>query len=213
MIDWSWTRAEEALPLLWEGFKITLLATAIGFLVAAVLGLFIAVVRRSAPRWLSLPVHMVAEFVRLTPIVMQLLFLYALLPQFSALQIGIAVLGVHYSSYMAEVYRAGIEEIPRGQWEAARALSLPAGRTWRAVILPQVVRNSTPALGNNAVSMFKDTPYLFTITVIELVTAAQNYGAAHFAYLEAFTLAGAFFLIASYPTSVLIRQLEKRLAY
>ena len=213
MIDWSWERAGEAMPVLWDGFKITLLATLLGFLLAAVLGLAVAVIRRSAPRWLSAPVYAAAEFIRLTPLVVQLLFVYALLPQFSALTIGVAVLGVHYASYMAEVYRAGIDEVPRGQWEAARALSLSPSRTWRAVILPQAIRNSVPALGNNAVSMFKDTPYLFTITVVELVTAAQTYGAAHFAYLEAFTLAGLFFLVASYPTSVLIRRLEKRLAY
>lgn len=211
-MDWNWERAGDALPVLFDGFKITLLATVIGFFVAAALGLVVAVIRRSGPRWLAVPVHAATEFVRLTPIVVQLLFVYALLPSFTPLSIGITVLGVHYSSYMAEVYRAGIDAIPVGQWEAARALSLPPTRTWRAVVLPQVVRNSTPALGNNAVSMFKDTPYLFTISVVELVTAAQNYGADHFAFLEAFTLAGAFFLIASYPTSVLIRRLEKRLA-
>ncbi|MBM7369123.1 ectoine/hydroxyectoine ABC transporter permease subunit EhuD [Gordonia hydrophobica] len=211
-MDWSWERANDALPVLAEGFKITLLATLIGFAIAAVLGLVIAVIRRSGPRWLAVPVHAVIEFIRLTPLVMQLLFIFILVPGLSPLTIGFTVLGVHYSSYMAEVYRAGIEAIPAGQWEAARALSLPPVRTWRAVILPQVVRNSTPALGNNAVSMFKDTPYLFTISVVELVTAAQTFGAAHFAFLEAFTLAGAFFLIASYPTSVLIRRLEKRLA-
>lgn len=211
-MEWSWERAGQALPVLWEGFTITLSATLIGFVVAALLGLVIAVIRRSGPRWLAVPVHAVAEFIRLTPIVMQLLFLFALLPTVTPLTIGVTVLGVHYSSYMAEVYRAGIEEVPVGQWEAARALSLPPLRIWRAVILPQVVRSSTPALGNNAVSMFKDTPYLFTISVVELVTSAQTFGAAHFAYLEAFTLAGAFFLIASYPTSVLIRRLERRLA-
>ena len=211
-MDWSWERAREALPVLWEGFTITLAATLIGFFVAAVLGLVIAVIRRSGPRWLAVPVHAAAEFIRLTPIVMQLLFVFALLPSFTPLSIGITVLGVHYSSYMAEVYRAGIDEVPAGQWEAARALSLPPLRTWRAVILPQVVRSSTPALGNNAVSMFKDTPYLFTISVVELVTSAQTFGAAHFAFLEAFTLAGLFFLVASYPTSVLIRRLERRLA-
>lgn len=115
--------------------------------------------------------------------VVQLLFVYALLPGVAPLTIGVIVLGVHYSTYMAEVYRAGIDEVPKGQWEAARALSLPPTRTWRAVIVPQVVRNSLPALGNNAVSMLKDTPYLFTISVVELVTEAQRYGAAHFAYL------------------------------
>ncbi|MFM9263521.1 ABC transporter permease subunit, partial [Rhodococcus sp. 5A-K4] len=103
--------------------------------------------------------------------------------------------------------------VPAGQWEAARALSLPTTRTWRAVVLPQAVRATLPALGNYAISMFKDTPFLFAITVVELVTAAQQYGARTFQYLEPITMAGVIFLLASYPTSVLIRQVEKRLAY
>ncbi|MFE3544922.1 ectoine/hydroxyectoine ABC transporter permease subunit EhuD [Nocardia sp. NPDC059177] len=212
-VQWSWERAREALPVLWDGFQITLLATLLGFALAAVLGLIIAMIRQSMPRWIAAPVHAVSEFVRLTPLVVQLLFAYTLLTQFSALQIGVVVLGIHYSSYLAEVYRAGIESVPKGQWEAARALSLPPLRTWRAVVLPQAIRASLPALGTNAVSMFKDTPFLFAISVVELVTAAQQFGARNFAYLEAITLAGVFFLVASYPTAVLIRRLEKRLAY
>ncbi|MEE4025800.1 ectoine/hydroxyectoine ABC transporter permease subunit EhuD [Gordonia sp. PKS22-38] len=212
-VDWSWERARDCLPILLEGFKITLIATVLGFLIAAVLGLAIAVVRRVGPVFVTVPVRMICEFIRLTPLVVQLLFAYYLLPQFSALQIGIVVLGIHYSTYMAEVYRAGIDSVPRGQWEAAHALSLPTGRTWRAVVLPQAIRNTTPALGNYAISMFKDTPFLFAITVVEMVTAAQQYGARTFQYLEPITIAGVIFLIASYPTSILIRKLEKSLAY
>jgi polar amino acid transport system permease protein len=212
-VDWSWQRAGEAMPVLLEGFKITLLATVLGFLLAAVLGLVIAIARRSLPSVLAKLLGAVVEFIRLTPLVVQLLFVYYLLPQFSALQIGIAVLGVHYSTYMAEVYRAGIDAVPAGQWEAATALSLSPARTWRAVVLPQAVRRVVPALGNYAVSMFKDTPFLFTITVVEMVTAAQQFGARNFQYLEPLTLAGLIFLIASYPTSLLVRRLERRLAY
>ncbi|MBY4130869.1 ectoine/hydroxyectoine ABC transporter permease subunit EhuD [Rhodococcus fascians] len=212
-VDWSWERAWDALPFLLEGFKITLLATVLGFVLAAALGLVIAVVRHSGPTFVTVPLRMVTEFIRLTPLIVQLLFAYYLLPQFSALQIGIAVLGIHYSTYMAEVYRAGIDAVPPGQWEAARALSLPSSRTWRAVVLPQAVRSTTPALGNYAISMFKDTPFLFAITVVEMVTAAQQYGASTFQYLEPITLAGVIFLLASYPTSILIRRLEKSLAY
>ncbi|NLV78801.1 MAG: ectoine/hydroxyectoine ABC transporter permease subunit EhuD [Rhodococcus sp.] len=211
--NWSWERAWEALPVLLEGFKITLLATVLGFVLAAALGLLIAVARRSLPKVVSTAIGAVAQFIRLTPLVVQLLFVYYMLPQFTALQIGIVVLGVHYSTYMAEVYRAGIDAVPVGQWEAARALSLPPVRTWRAVILPQAVRRVVPALGNYAVSMFKDTPFLFTISVVEMVTAAQQFGASHFSYLESLTLAGLIFLVASYPTSLLIRRLERRLAY
>lgn len=211
--SWSWQRAADSLPLLLDGFKITLLATVLGMLIAAVLGLLIAITRRISPAAIRIPLHAVTEFIRLTPLVVQLLFAYYLLPQFTALQIGIAVLGIHYSTYMAEVYRAGIEAVPAGQWEATRALSLPAHRTWCAVILPQAVRATVPALGNYAISMFKDTPYLFAITVVELVTAAQQFGARTFQYLEPITIAGVIFLVASYPTSVLIRRVEKRLAY
>ena len=123
------------------------------------------------------------------------------------------MLGIHYSTYMAEVYRAGIEAVPKGQWEAARALSLPQTRTWRAIVLPQAIRSTLPALGNYAISMFKDTPFLFAITVVEMVTAAQQYGARTFQYLEPITIAGVIFLLASYPTSILIRKLEKSLVY
>ncbi len=212
-VDWSWDRAFDSVPFLLEGFKITLLATVVGFVLAAALGLVIAVVRHAGPKFVTVPLRMATEFVRLTPLVVQLLFAYYLLPQFSALQIGITVLGIHYSTYMAEVYRAGIDAVPPGQWEAARALSLPTSRTWRGVVLPQAIRNTVPALGNYAISMFKDTPFLFAITVVEMVTAAQQYGARTFQYLEPITMAGVIFLIASYPTSILIRRLEKTLAY
>ena len=212
-VDWSWERAFDSIPFLLEGFKITLLATVLGFILAATLGLVIAVLRHAGPKFVTIPLRMASEFIRLTPLVVQLLFAYYLLPQFSALQIGIAVLGIHYSTYMAEVYRAGIDAVPPGQWEAARALSLPTTRTWRGVVLPQAIRNTVPTLGNYAISMFKDTPFLFAITVVEMVTAAQQYGARTFQYLEPITMAGVIFLLASYPTSILIRRLEKNLAY
>lgn len=209
---WSWDRAFEALPVLLEGFKITLTATVFGFFIAAVLGLVIALVRRTGPRWVSVPVRALTEFIRLTPLVVQLLFVFYTFTGLSPLQIGVAVLGIHYSTYLAEVYRAGIEAVPAGQWEAARALSIGPGRTWRAIILPQAIRRVVPALGNYAVSLFKDTPFLFAITVVEMVTAAQQFGARHFQYLEPLTLAGIIFLLASYPTSLLVRRWERRLA-
>lgn len=209
---WSWERALEALPLLLQGFRTTLLATVLGTLIATLLGLVIAVLKRTLPATLRVVLHALTEFVRMTPLVVQLLFAYYLFTGVPALVIGIAVIGIHYSTYMAESYRAGIESVPEGQWEAAAALSLPASRVWRAVVLPQALRTTLPSLGNYAVAMFKDTPFLFAISVVELVTAAQQFGARNFAYTEAFTLAGLVFLLASYPTSVLIRRLETRLA-
>ncbi|QNP68590.1 ectoine/hydroxyectoine ABC transporter permease subunit EhuD [Streptomyces roseirectus] len=210
---WDWDAVREALPLLLEGFETTLLATVLGTLVAAVLGLALAVGGRAPTRWVTLPLAGLVTFVRSTPLLVQLAGAYAVFTTLDPLTIGVAVLGVHYSAYLAEVYRAGIDAVPRGQWEAARALSLTPGLTWRDVILPQAVRTVLPALGNYAISMFKETPFLAVITVAEMVAQAREYGADHFAYPEAFTLAGLVFLLASYPTSLALRKLEQRLGH
>ncbi|MCM9083062.1 ectoine/hydroxyectoine ABC transporter permease subunit EhuD [Streptomyces sp. NBC_01232] len=209
---WSWETAREGLPVVLSGFGITLLATVLGSAVAMLLGLVLAVALRTPTRWVTLPLRVIADFVRSTPLMIQLFAAWVLVPGLNALTLGIAVLGIHYATYTCEVYRAGIDAVPRGQWEACTALSLPRRRVWRAVILPQAVRNVLPALGNYVISMFKETPFLSVIAVQEMVHRANEYGSVHFAYLEAFTLAATVFLLASYPTSVLMRRLEKRLA-
>ncbi|HEX7351652.1 ectoine/hydroxyectoine ABC transporter permease subunit EhuD [Brachybacterium sp.] len=211
---WNWDHAAAVLPLLLDGFKITLFATVMGTLIAIVLGLVVAIIRRSAPPLLNRPFTWLVEFIRMTPLVVQLVFANLTLSPYvdSTLAIGIWVLGIHYTTYMAEVYRAGIDSVPTGQWEAATALSLPRARTWRAVIAPQAIRNTLPALGNYAISMFKETPFLYVIYILEMVRVAQTYGGDTFRYTEAITLAGLIFLAASYPTSLLIRRLEKKLA-
>lgn len=211
--QWDWAAAREALPLLLAGFRTTVLATVLGTALAAVVGLVLAVGGRAPTRWVTLPLRGVVEFVRSTPLLVQLVGAYAVFTSVDPLIIGVAVLGVHYSAYLAEVYRAGIDAVPTGQWEAARALSLSPARTWWAVILPQAVRGVLPALGNYAIAMFKETPFLAVITVSEMVAQAREYGADHFAYPEAFTLAGLVFLLASYPTSLALRKLEQRLGH
>lgn len=211
---WSWDSAFEALPLLLVAFvKVTLLVTVVGTIIASVLGLVIAVIRRSAPKPIAAVATFIVNFIRMTPIVVQLLFAYFAFTSVDPLTIGIIIFGIHYSTYMAEVYRAGIEDVPPGQWEATTALSMPPVRTWVAVIIPQALRSTIPALGNYAISMFKDTPFLIAISVLEMVSKALTYGGNHFTYIEAITIAGAIFLAASYPTSLLVRRLEKRLAF
>ncbi len=211
--DWKWDAVSQALPLLLHGFMTTLLATVLGTLCAAVLGLVVAIANRAPTRFVTVPVRVVVEFIRSTPLLVQLSGAYAVFNKVDPLTIGIIVLGIHYASYMSEVYRAGIDGVPKGQWEACRALSMSPQRTWQAVILPQAVRNVLPALGNYAIAMFKETPFLAVITVMEMVAKAREYGADHFSYAESFTLAGLIFLVASYPTSLLMRKLEKRLGH
>ena len=215
---WNWEFAADALPILLRGFVNTLIATVVGTVIAAILGLILAVAIRGLPRWINWIVRLIVAFIRNTPLVVQLLFVYYAfsdipgLVDVPALVVGFTVIGIHYSTYMSESYRAGIDAVPPGQFEAATALSLPPVRTFTAIVLPQALRATIPSLGNYAVAMFKDTPFLFAISVVELVTAAKEFGGATFAYTEAFTLAGIIFLLASYPTSLLIQRLDRRLA-
>lgn len=211
---WDWEFAFEAFPQMFMAFlEVTILVTVVGTLIAAVLGLVIAILIMVLPKPLAWIVRWAANFIRMTPIVVQLIFMFWAFLWLDALTIGIIVFGVHYATYMSEVYRAGIESVPQGQWEATTALSMSAARTWRKVVIPQALRSTVPSLGNYAISMFKDTPFLLVIGVAEMVTVAGQIGAPTFRYTEVYTIAGLLFLAASYPTAVLVNRLEKRLAY
>lgn len=199
----------DVMPDLLAGLVTTVQLTVIGYAIALVLGLLVAIVRR-VPIVGGL-LHAVMEFIRTTPLVIQAVFVFLLTPaNVSAFTVGVVVLGVHYAAYTAEVYRSGIEGVAKGQWEAARALSLSTGRTWGAIVLPQAIRKVIPALGNYLISMFKDTPLLFAIGVTELLTRAQRVGSESFQVVEAYTLVGFLFLAVSVPSAIIIRRLEKR---
>jgi polar amino acid transport system permease protein len=167
----------------------------------------------SGRRILTLPARGIVELIRNTPLLIQLFFIYYVLPEvhieMSALSTGIIALGVNYSAYTAEVYRAGLESIPRGQWNAAVALNLPRHRIWWDIILPQAVIPMIPALGNNLVAMFKDTPLLATITVGEMMQRALVIGDRTFRYLEPMTMVGVLFLVVSLMSSFGISRCEK----
>lgn len=211
---WSWENAVDVFPEVLSAFlQVTLLVTVAGTIIASVLGLFIAILLRVLPGPLAFLVRWAANFIRMTPIVVQLLLLYYGFVWMDPLTIGIVVYGVHYATYMSEVYRAGIDSVPQGQWEATAALSMSPIRTWCRVIIPQALRSTVPALGNYAISMFKDTPFLVAISVMDMVTRSLEIGGNTFRYMEPLTMAGLIFLAASYPTALLISRLEKRLAY
>ncbi|CAB3864203.1 ectoine/hydroxyectoine ABC transporter permease subunit EhuD [Achromobacter sp. K91] len=213
VFDWSF--ALEILPTLGSALVITIEATLLGMLVAVTLGLVLALLRRSRLRIVSLPTAFVIEFVRSTPLLVQMYFLFYVLPltgvRMSPLATGITALGLHYATYCAEVYRAGIEAVPRGQWEAATALNMSRWRTAVGVVLPQAIPPVVPALGNYLVAMFKDTPLLSAITVVELLQQSKMIGSATFRYTEPLTLVGLLFLALSLVAAWGVRGLEARL--
>ncbi|MEV6786592.1 ectoine/hydroxyectoine ABC transporter permease subunit EhuD [Streptomyces sp. NPDC051098] len=214
-MQWDWSAVDEFMPRFWDGLLVTLQALVLGALVAFALGLVWGLAQRSHLAVVRLPVTAVTEFVRNTPLLVQLFFLYYVLPEWgitlSAMVTGVVGLGLHYSTYTAEVYRAGIDGVPQGQWEAATALSLPRTRTWGAVILPQAIRRVAPALGNYVIAMLKDTPMIFVIGVMDMLGEARQFASETFLTVEAFTVVGIAFILISYPASLLMRALERRL--
>lgn len=209
------TFALSILPILMIGLMVTLQAAAVGFAIALVLGLVFALLRRSRIKAISWTVIGFTEFVRDTPLLVQLFFLYYVLPQFGivlpAFMTGALALGLQYSAYTSEVYRGGIEAIPRGQWEAATALNLSRLRIYRTVIVPQMIPRVVPALGNYLVGMLKETPVLSVVTVLDMLGLANMIGERTFEYLVPLSMVGLIFLPITFLCSALIHWIEKAL--
>lgn len=220
---WNWEYAWEITPDLIVGMGRTVLATLLGIVVALVLGLFFALGRRSERKLISYPVAWFVEFVRSTPLLVQLFFLFYAMPQIGFLPRSISTLsplttlvvglGVHYACYCSEAYRAGINSVPKGQWEASTALNLKTHSKWRDVILPQAIPRALPPLGNYFVAMFKDAPQGAAITYMGVLFIARALQSADFRTVEPFTIAGILFLMVSIPAAMAVRRIERRVAY
>lgn len=212
---WDWDFLFMIFPRLLQGFWLTLQITAFGFAISLVVGLFIAILRHLRIPVISHLATFYVSFVRGTPLLVQAYIAYFVLPYFGLafdpLPTGIVVIGLNYSAYTAEVYRGGIEQVPKGQWEAARALSLPPARTWSKIVVPQAVRPIVPVMGNYLIMMFKDSSILSAITILELMGTAMQIGSDYYRYLEPITVAGLLYLAVSFPCSLAIRRLERRL--
>ncbi len=199
-----------ALPLLLQGLVVTVEATVLGMVLAGALGLLIAVIRLLRLPIVSRIMDFYILFVRSTPLLVQLFFLFYVLPWYgltlSAFGVGVWGLGLHFAAYTAEVYRAGFEHVPKGQWEAARALSLSTVDTLTLVVFPQALRPVLPALGNYLISMFKDSSLLY-----ELLGVTRQLASATFQYTTLFTALGALYFLLAYPSSLAVRYAEARL--
>ncbi|CAK7259638.1 MULTISPECIES: ectoine/hydroxyectoine ABC transporter permease subunit EhuD [unclassified Shinella] len=208
---WDWAFTIDILPVLARAAVITVQATAIGFVIAALLGLALASIRLSSPA-AGLVVAILVELVRSTPLLIQIFFLFFVLPKvgivLDAFTAGVLAIGLHYAAYCSEVYRAGFENVPRGQWEASIALNLSPWTTFKDIILPQALPPVVPALGNYLIALFKETPLLSAIAVVELMQRAKIIGSETFRYTEPVTLVGLFFLVMSLLSAGLVRVLD-----
>jgi|TARA_Y100000746_G_scaffold98232_1_gene83631 polar amino acid transport system permease protein len=211
--EWRWDFAIEILPnMLWATLN-TILAAGIGYAIAAIVGLLFLLGQRTPIKIVNMINREIVEFIRSTPLLIQLFFVYFVLPQFgitlSAWVCGMITIGLHFGTYLSEVYRGALEGVPKTQWEACRALNFSTFYTYRKIVLPQAFPIAIPGMGNYLVGIFKDTPLLSTIGVAELFHAATAVGGYHYRYLEPYTIVGIIFLTLSIPAAIWIRKIEK----
>ncbi|MFF2323092.1 ectoine/hydroxyectoine ABC transporter permease subunit EhuD [Agrobacterium sp. NPDC058088] len=209
------TYTTSILPIILIGLTVTLKAATAGFAIALVLGLVFALLRRSRVKMIAWPTALVVEFLRDTPLLVQLFFLYYVLPDFGivlpAFLTGALALGLQYAAYTSEVYRGGIEAVHHGQWEAATALNLTHMQTYRDIIIPQAIPRIVPAMGNYLVAMIKETPVLSVVTVLEMMGLANMIGERTFEYLVPLTLVGLIFLLLTIICSAGLSRLQRAL--
>ncbi|MCK1546209.1 amino acid ABC transporter permease [Bradyrhizobium sp. 147] len=209
-----WRDTVEFFPILLNGVALTIIVTVGSLLLSTVLGLVWAMMRVSGIKVLSMLSASLINVIRGIPIIVLLFYLYFVMPDLgvtlSALQAAILGLGIAYSAYQAENFRAGIEAIDKGQIEAAQSIGMGWWLTMRRVVLPQAVRIVLPPYGNVMIMMLKDSSQASTITVAELALQGKLIASSTFKNTSVFTLVALMYLTMSIPLILLVRHFEKR---
>ena len=210
------TDAIEFLPILLQGVKLTVLVTIGSLVLSTLLGLVWALMRVSGIKLLDVSARIIVNFIRGIPIIVQLFYIYFVMPDFgvtlSALQAAIIGLGIAYSAYQAENFRAGIEAIDHGQIEAAQSIGMGWWMVMRRVVLPQAFKIVLPPYGNVMIMLLKDSSQASTITVAELALQGKLIASSTFKNTSVFTLVAILYLCMSLPLMYLVSRLEKRAA-
>lgn len=206
--------AVEFTPILLQGLWLTIAVTIGSLILSTLLGLVWALFRVGGNRTLSRAVAGLINVIRGVPIIVQLFYIYFVLPDFgialTALQAAIIGLGIAYSAYQAENFRAGIEAIDQGQLEAAQSIGMGWWLTMRRVVLPQAARIALPSYGNTMIMILKDSSQASTITVAELALQGKLVAASTFKNASVFSLVALIYLVMCVPLILLVGRLEKQ---
>ena len=209
-----WRDTVEFLPILMNGVALTIIVTLGSLLLSTLLGMVWALMRVSGIGLLSGFSASLINVIRGIPIIVLLFYLYFVMPEFgltlSALQAAILGLGIAYSAYQAENFRAGIEAIDKGQIEAAQTIGMGWWLTMRRVVLPQAVKIVLPPYGNIMIMLLKDSSQASTITVAELALQGKLIASSTFKNTSVFTLVALMYLTMSIPLILLVRHFEKK---
>jgi polar amino acid transport system permease protein len=213
-MNFDYAFAWSIVPELFQGLLVTIQVVVLGFLLAVLMGLALAIAQRSPIDVIRCASSGYLSFFRNTPLMVQQYVLFFALPlagiTLPALSTGVIGLGLYYGAYIAEAFRGAIDGVPKGQWEAARALDFDAATTWQRIVLPQALKPMLPVLGNYLIGMFKETPLLAVITIPELFQAAKQIAGMTYRYNEPYTVMALMFLAISVPTSLLFKYVERR---
>ncbi|MUK89787.1 ectoine/hydroxyectoine ABC transporter permease subunit EhuD [Ornithinibacillus sp. L9] len=217
-MNWRWDMFFEALPYVLQGIGVTIGLTFACYLFALIVGFGWTFLRRIPNKTINWIITWIMEFIRSTPPLVQLFFIFFAWPMvpyvgvtLSPFASAVLGLGIHFSTYIGEVYRSGIEGVEKGQWEASRALNFSTTQKWTKIILPQAIPPTIPMLGNYLIIMFKEVPLAATIGVVGILHMAESFGSVNFRYLEAYTIVALIFLALSYPSAILINKLERKM--
>jgi polar amino acid transport system permease protein len=204
----------EFLPYLLAGTWVTVQLTIVSMAIALVLGLFLGMARASERALLRLPAATFIDIMRGTPLILQIFYIYYALPligiELEAFISGVIALSLNYAAYLGEVFRSGIQAIPKGQWEASYSLGLPQRLTMQKIVLPQALRIVIPPAGNYFIALFKDSALVSVISLSELMRSGQLLAATTYKHFEIFTMVAVIYLAVSYPASWLVSWLERR---
>lgn len=211
----GWKIVREYGGILLQSAGMTVVLSTLSFPLAILLGLMIAIGRLYGRPWLRLPLTAYVEFLRGTPVMLQLYFIFFFLPEIGmripAFWTGILGLAVNYSAYESEIYRAGLQAIPKGQMEAALSLGMSRILALRRIIVPQAVRIVIPPVVNDFIALFKDTSVCSVVTIVELTKRFSVLSMSTQATVELMAMTAVLYLMMSYPMSIASRQIEKRL--
>ena len=212
----EWSAVWRGLPYLLQGAGLTVFISGVAMVLAAALGLALAVATQRGGRAVRRLVDAYVELFRNTPLLIQIFIVYFGLPQLglrlSPFLSGLSALVLYAAAYNAEIFRAGLEAVPRGQHEAALSCGLSPGQALRAVIVPQAVRIAFPALGNNLVSLVKNSSLVSTIGMVELMFVANDISFNNFRTFEIYGAAAVLYVILVLALTRLLRVAETRMA-
>ncbi|NHN32218.1 amino acid ABC transporter permease [Paenibacillus agricola] len=209
-----WDLFINSFPSLWSGTLMTLKITAVALVAASVIGLIVGLMNISRIKTLKVAAIIYIDLIRGTPLIVQAFFIYFGLPsvldiRITALAAGLIALSLNAGAYMAEIFRAGIISVDKGQMEAARSLGLPYGRTMIKVILPQAIQRMIPAILNQVVISLKDTSILSAIGIRELTQSGEIIIASNYKAFEIWGMVGMMYLVIITLLSYASRRIER----